>query len=187
MHTVEDHDDYFVQKRNATNKFRLSYLQKVTVAFHMLCNGVAADITYKYVCIGESTTIKRMRRHVIAVVDIFEAGYLRSPNENNITRLLVIVEERGFLSMLGFIGCLYWKWKNCPTAWHGMYSGHVRVPTIILEVVASKDPWIWYAFFFVYLDRTMISTFCNSLNYLQSYMKVKHLKLIFQSIDMIIK
>jgi hypothetical protein len=28
-----------------------------------------------------------------------------------------------------------------------MYSGHVRAPTIILEVVASKDLWIWHAFF----------------------------------------
>jgi hypothetical protein len=28
-----------------------------------------------------------------------------------------------------------------------MYSGHVQAPTIILEVVASKDLWIWHAFF----------------------------------------
>jgi hypothetical protein len=28
-----------------------------------------------------------------------------------------------------------------------MYSGQFHVPTIILEVVASKDLWIWHAFF----------------------------------------
>jgi hypothetical protein len=28
-----------------------------------------------------------------------------------------------------------------------MYSSHVRVPTIILEALASKDLWIWHAFF----------------------------------------
>jgi hypothetical protein len=28
-----------------------------------------------------------------------------------------------------------------------MYSGHVHEPTIILEAVASKDLWIWHAFF----------------------------------------
>ncbi|XP_076953167.1 uncharacterized protein LOC143627166 [Bidens hawaiensis] len=29
----------------------------------------------------------------------------------------------------------------------GMYSGHIREPTIILEAVASYDLWIWHAFF----------------------------------------
>jgi hypothetical protein len=28
-----------------------------------------------------------------------------------------------------------------------MYTGHVHEPTIILEVVADKDLWIWHAFF----------------------------------------
>ena len=28
-----------------------------------------------------------------------------------------------------------------------MYCGHIHEPTIILEVVASYDVWIWHAFF----------------------------------------
>jgi hypothetical protein len=107
MRTVEDHDDYFVQKRNAANKLGLSCVQKVTASFCMLCNEVAADITDECICIGESTTIESMRRLVIAVVEIFEAEYLRSPNENDITRLLVIAEEIGFSGMLGSIDCMY--------------------------------------------------------------------------------
>jgi hypothetical protein len=82
----------------------------------MLCNGVAADTIDEYVCIGESTTIESMRRLVVVVVEIFEAEYLRSPNENDITRLITIAEERGFTSMLGSIDCMYWKWKNYLTA-----------------------------------------------------------------------
>jgi hypothetical protein len=42
---------------------------------------------------------------------------------------------------------MHWKWKNCPTAHQGMYCGHVKDPTIILEAVASTDLWIWHAFF----------------------------------------
>jgi hypothetical protein len=37
--------------------------------------------------------------------------------------------------------------KNYPTAWHDMYMGHKNEPTIILKAVASKDLWIWPAFF----------------------------------------
>jgi hypothetical protein len=43
----------------------------------MLCNGVAADTIDDYVCIGECTTVKSMRRLVIAIVEIFEVEYLR--------------------------------------------------------------------------------------------------------------
>jgi hypothetical protein len=37
------------------------------------------------VCIGESTAIESMRRLVIAVVEIFEAEYLRAPKQNDTT------------------------------------------------------------------------------------------------------
>uniref|UniRef100_A0A0D3BHD3 GRF-type domain-containing protein n=1 Tax=Brassica oleracea var. oleracea TaxID=109376 RepID=A0A0D3BHD3_BRAOL len=39
------------------------------------------------------------------------------------------------------------EWKNCPTAWKGMYSRGTGKPTIVLEAVASYDLWIWHAFF----------------------------------------
>ncbi|XP_065623535.1 uncharacterized protein LOC136064951 [Quercus suber] len=42
---------------------------------------------------------------------------------------------------------MHWKWKNCPSKWKGQYIGHTRDPTIILEIVASYDLWIWHAFF----------------------------------------
>jgi hypothetical protein len=42
---------------------------------------------------------------------------------------------------------MHWEWEKCPTAWHGQYRGHFKNPTIILEAVASYDPWIWHAFF----------------------------------------
>ena len=73
--------------------------------------------------------------------------YLRSPNRNDITRLLLIGEKRGFPEMLGSIDYMHWRWKNCSSAWQGMYSGHYHEPIIILEAVASYDLWIWHAFF----------------------------------------
>ena len=69
MHAVEDHDDYFVQKRNAANTPGLSCFQKVTAIFRMLTYGVPADATDEYVRIGESTVIESLRRFVKAVVE----------------------------------------------------------------------------------------------------------------------
>jgi len=144
---IEQHDQYFVQKRNAAGILGLSSLQKITAAFRMLTYGVAADATDDYVRIGESTAIESLRRFVSAVVEVFGDEYLRSPNEDDTTRLLAIGENRGFPGMLGSIDCMHWRWKNCPSAWQGMYTGHVHEPTIILEAVADKDLWIWHAFF----------------------------------------
>lgn len=147
LQAIEQHDDYFVQKRDRAGRLGLSTLQKVTAAYAMISHGVSADFVDDYVSIGESTIIESLRKFVRAVIEIFEDEYLRSPNENDTARLLTIGERRGFSRMLGSIDCMHWKWKNCPTIWHGQYTGHVHEPTIILEAVASKDLWIWHAFF----------------------------------------
>jgi hypothetical protein len=49
--------------------------------------------------------------------------------------------------MLGSIDCMQATWQNCPTSWKGEYKGHCKDPTIILEVVASNDFWIWHSYF----------------------------------------
>nr|GEU81867.1 protein ALP1-like isoform X1 [Tanacetum cinerariifolium] len=40
------------------------------------------------------------------------------------------------------------EWINCPKSWHGQFErGDKKYPTLMLEVVASYNLWIWYAFF----------------------------------------
>ena len=97
--------------------------------------------------IGKSTVIESLRRFVKTIVMVFGDVYLRAPNTNDIARLLAVGEQRGFPGMLGSIDCMHWKWKNCPSAWKGMYTGHCHDSTIILEAVASQELWIWHAFF----------------------------------------
>ena len=113
----------------------------------MLTYGIPADAADEYARIGESTILESLHRFVAAVVDIFEDEYLRYPNEADTTRLLALGEQRSFPGMLGSIDCMHWQWKNCPIQKQGQYKGHVDKPTIILEAVASKDLWIWHAFF----------------------------------------
>lgn len=144
---IEQHDNYFMQKRDRNGRLGLSCLQKVTAAFQMIAYGVAADFMDQYVRSAESTNIESLRRFAKAVVEVYGYEYLRSPNEEDTARLLAIGESRGFPGMLGSIDCMHWGWKNCPAAWQGQYTGHAHEPTIILEAVASKDLWIWHAFF----------------------------------------
>jgi len=96
----------------------------------------------EYVWIGESTAIESLKKFVKAVVDIFPKEYLRSPNNEDIARILANGERHGFPRMLGSIDCMHWEWKNCPATWKGQFSSHICEPTIVLEVVASFDLWI---------------------------------------------
>ena len=109
----------------------------------MLAYGVAADAVDEYLRIGETTTIKCVKKFVRAIVTVFGEEYLRRPNVADLQRLLYIGNQRGFLGMLGSIDCMHWEWKNCPMAWHRQFArGDHKTPTIMLEAVASQDLWI---------------------------------------------
>jgi hypothetical protein len=105
--TLKAHDSYFIQKRNVAGMFGLSSLQKMTAALRMLAYGVAADSTYEYVRIGESTGVESLKKFVKTVVNIFSEKYLRSPNSNDIARLLAVNEKREFSEMLGSIDYMH--------------------------------------------------------------------------------
>ena len=126
LHTLQQHDHYFVQRRNAANTVGLSGEQKMTAALRMLAYGMSAASLDEYVRIGETTTIQCVKRFCQGVVQIFGLEYLRSPNAADISRLLRKANQLGFPGMLGSLDCMHWVWKNCPSAYHGMYIGHVH-------------------------------------------------------------
>ncbi|XP_062227498.1 uncharacterized protein LOC133925662 [Phragmites australis] len=157
---VEAHCPYFKQKRNAARVLGHSVLQKITTSMCMISCGVPADSVDDYLRIGESTPILSLRKLVKAVIEIFGGEYLRAPTTEDTARLMAIGAARGFLGMLGCIDFMDWRWKNCPTTWHGQFNGHFHDPTIILEAVASHDLWIWHAYFGLPVSR-------NDINILQ--------------------
>ncbi|XP_020249726.1 uncharacterized protein LOC109827172 [Asparagus officinalis] len=113
----------------------------------MLAYGASADSVDDYVRIGKSTSLESVKRYVRSIINIFGVEYLRSPTNEDVACLLEEGSQRGFPGMLGSIDCMHWTWKNYPTAWQSMHTGHFHEPTIILEAVASKDLWIWHVFF----------------------------------------
>uniref|UniRef100_A0A0D3BEJ6 Myb-like domain-containing protein n=1 Tax=Brassica oleracea var. oleracea TaxID=109376 RepID=A0A0D3BEJ6_BRAOL len=122
-------------------------LQHTLPTIRQLAYGGGADTVDEYVRLAETTARKCLHNFTAGIISLFGDEYLRRPTPEDLERLLHIGEERGFPGMIGSIDCMHWEWKNCPTAWKGMYSRGTGKPTIVLEVVASYDLWIWHAFF----------------------------------------
>ena len=142
-----DVDSYFVQKRDCTGKLGLSTHQKLAAAFRMLAYGVAADALDENLRIGESTAVESMKRFCAGVVTCFMKEYIRLPNEGELRRISAQNAKRGFPGCVGSIDCMRWKWKNCPTAFHGQYIGKEKVPSIVMEGVADEELWFHHVFF----------------------------------------
>jgi len=140
--------DYFTVRLDALNRPGFSPVHKCTVAIHQLAYGSSVDQLDEYLKMGESTGVACLNKFVQGVIEVYGEEYLRRPTVQDVERLLEIGERRGFPSMIGSIDCMHWHWEKCPYAWKGQYTrGDQGVPTIILEVVASHDRWIWHAFF----------------------------------------
>ncbi|KAL6228529.1 hypothetical protein ACLB2K_002478 [Fragaria x ananassa] len=104
---VKDHDNFFMQQRDGIGKPGLTTFQKLTAVFRMLAYGVPADSLDEYIKIGESTAIRCLKRFCRAVIEVFGERYLRTPNADDVARLLYIGEERGFPGMLGSLDCMH--------------------------------------------------------------------------------
>jgi hypothetical protein len=96
---LEVTEPYFVQRRNAAGRLGLSSFQKMTAAIRMLAYGTTADLCDEYVSIGETITMKYLKKIVKAVVSNFFEEYLQSPTNNDIARLLALGESCGFPGM----------------------------------------------------------------------------------------
>uniref|UniRef100_A0A0D3CYX6 Myb-like domain-containing protein n=1 Tax=Brassica oleracea var. oleracea TaxID=109376 RepID=A0A0D3CYX6_BRAOL len=134
-------------KKDGLGRLGLSTLQKCTAAIRVLAYDSALDAVDEYLKLGATTTRLCVKIFMEAIIDLFGDQYLRRPTPDDHQRLLYIGELRGFPGMIGSIDCMHWEWKNCLTAWKMQYSRGSGKPTIVLQVVASYDLWIWHAFF----------------------------------------
>ncbi|XP_021763654.1 uncharacterized protein LOC110728288 [Chenopodium quinoa] len=144
---LSESNKYFRQRPDATGRLGASAFQKCTAAMRMLAYGTTTDAVDEYHKIVASIARDCLQHFVEGVISKFGQEYLRRATPANEERLLRESNVRGFLGMLGSIDYMHWEWKNYPRAWKGMYQGRSKTVTINLEVVASKDLWIWHDFF----------------------------------------
>lgn len=138
-------DEYFQQKEDALKNLGAHPIQKVTAALRMLAYGASADQLDDWIRLGESTILQTLKRFVSAVIKAFGEEYLRAPNKDDVFRLMKYNASRGFPGCLGSLDCWLWKWKNCPMAWKGHYTGR-KGTGCITEACCSHDLWIWHLF-----------------------------------------
>ena len=96
---------------------------------------------------------------------IFGPEYLRKPTMTDVVKLYRHHEEtHEFLGMIGSLDCTDWEWFGCPNAHKGQYvrCDHGSNPSILLEVIASQDLWIWHAFFGVSMANNGINVLDQS-------------------------
>ncbi|XP_021984897.1 uncharacterized protein LOC110880744 [Helianthus annuus] len=155
---------FFTMRPDARGKMGFTTLQKCTASIRQLAYGTTADSWDEYLKMAERTARECLYKFCKFVVKLYSQKYLRKPNHNDVQNLYQHHQARhGFPGMLGSIDCMHWSWRNCPTAWRGMYTrGDQGHPTIILEVVASQDLWIWHAFFGIPGSNNNINVLQNS-------------------------
>lgn len=145
--SVLDCDDNFIQKSDAAGKLGIHPTLKVIAASRILAYGISGNFVNDSLCISESTALECMKRFCTSVVRIFAEEYLRSPNEDDIERLLTENGQKGIPGMLGSTDCMHWYWDMCPVAYQGQYSGKSKKPSLVLEAIAWYDLWVWHAYF----------------------------------------
>lgn len=99
-------DNYFQEKENNAGKTGANPYQKILACFKMLATGLPPLAFEREFGISKTVLAESLKRFVWAVVTLFEAEYLRAPNQHDIESLLQVAETRGFPGMIGSIDCM---------------------------------------------------------------------------------
>jgi len=91
-----------------------------------------------------STGLEAMKRTCKGIIAVYSDTALWHPTINDVNRLLDEGGKAGFPGCIGSIDCMHWEWKNCPSAWKGMFQGKSGVATVVLEAIADHNCRFWH-------------------------------------------
>lgn len=85
-----------MHSEDTLHQLGLTLHQKIIADLRHICYGACANIWSEYHAIGESTTIKSLKRFSSAIVNVFGNKYLRPPTSANVERLSAKNATKGF-------------------------------------------------------------------------------------------
>lgn len=147
FHVVISHDPYLTQRHEFTGEKGNSPCQKTTATMRLFAFWISNDSMDQMLGMTKLTIQESMVRFCKAVVEFFESGYLRSPNYDDMRRVLQRSKQRGFPGIIVSMDCTKWNWNACLTSWQGKYSGKEKVFTVTLQAIDDELLRIWHAFF----------------------------------------
>ena len=137
-------DDYFRQKEDCCGKIGFTPQQKMCLAIRLLTSGNSPnEFDDKYRMSG-TTGMESLKRFCNAMGEVYGERVLRNPTTEDIHRLLDEGMNAGFPGCIGSVDCMHWRWKNCPSAWRGMFQGKSGVATMVLEAIADHSCRFWH-------------------------------------------
>ncbi|XP_059629896.1 uncharacterized protein LOC132272831 [Cornus florida] len=96
LNGVTAYDEWFIQKPDAFSRMGFTPIQKMTAAIRILVYGISADLCDEYIKISETTAVESLKRFCDALIAVYAGQCQRTPNEEDIARLLREGKERGF-------------------------------------------------------------------------------------------
>jgi hypothetical protein len=93
---LSDWDPFFTQRVDATGRDGHSPLQKCTAAIRMLAYGSSADQLDEVLKIAASTTLECLGKFAKGVIECFGPEYMRPPRVDELEKILLENESRGF-------------------------------------------------------------------------------------------
>jgi hypothetical protein len=133
---------------NFSGKKGIHPLVRLTACIRRLAYGDSADRYDENLDMAESTISMSLKQFNKLMIEEFGAQYLnRCPSAVEIERVTSINAGRGFPGMFASWDCKHILWKNCPVSLARQYKGKESDKTLVLEVIADADLYIWYYFF----------------------------------------
>nr|XP_043609552.1 uncharacterized protein LOC122581392 [Erigeron canadensis] len=146
---IEANFPYFQDGFDVCGRGSFKPLQKVASVVRQLATGNLPDEYDEYLHMAARTGRESLDHFCDAIIKLYGREYLRRPTQHDVARIFQAQEERHHMpGMLGSIDCTHVEWLKCPRHLKGQYTrGDHGVPTIMLEITASQDMWIWHAYF----------------------------------------
>ena len=133
-------------RRNCFGTEGASTLAKVLLPLKCLAFGVPVNAFLDYFQLSKTLAKKCYENFVLHIPLIWSAQYLALPTKKQIKEIVTLHESvHGVPGMLGSLDCMHTYWDKCPKAYHGVFKGKEKRPSIVLEGACDYNMYFWHS------------------------------------------